>query len=175
MFVRPQQLLSVFFFSHQFRCVCPWKLRWEEKAVSRLEREGKGVNKRQKSRKRKSQEILSHKQLSLVECLINQQRQKGTTINKETPSSQQSAINCTALVKDRKRKEKKKTSESYCILQLRSKTSGSGGSNTEFRQHKVHSVSVSFLFLFPPWPCVNNSTQGGRVTKYKYLFVLISK
>lgn len=69
-------------------------------------REREGVNKRQKSRKRKSQEILLHKQLSLVECLINQQWQKGTTINKETPSSQQRAINWTGKGQ---KQEKKKT------------------------------------------------------------------
>lgn len=138
-----------FFLPPIFLCV-PVKTQTRGES-SQLLREREGVNKRQKSRKRKSQEILSHKQLSLVECLINQQRQKGTTINKETPSSQKNAINCTALAKDRKRKKKKiikkKTSESYCILQLRSKTSGSGGSNTEFRQHEVHSVSVLGSFV----------------------------
>lgn len=93
----------IYFFVPILLCV-PVKTRTRGESSQSLRERGKKIEKNQG--KRKSQEILSHKQLSLVECLINQQRQKGTTINKETPSSQRSAVNhctalhCTALAKE---------------------------------------------------------------------------
>lgn len=148
-----------FFFLPPILLCVPMKTQTRGESSQSL-REREGVNKRQKSRKRKSQEILLHKQLSLVECLINQQWQKGTTINKETPSSQQSAINCTALAKDRKRKrEKKKPLRATVYFNSDPKHQAAGdqtlsSDNTKFTVFP----SSALLFPFSPWPCVNNSS-----------------